>query len=59
MAVDPPGPEAGERHVLRGGSWYNNAGSCRSSYRYFGTAAQRDSHFGFRVVCEIPAEPAK
>ncbi|MEM7793055.1 MAG: SUMF1/EgtB/PvdO family nonheme iron enzyme [Cyanobacteria bacterium P01_C01_bin.118] len=43
-----------EKKVLRGGSWYDRPGRCRSAYRY-GNA--RDFHLGnigFRVVCFPP-----
>jgi uncharacterized protein (TIGR02996 family) len=48
--IDPQGPETGYRRVLRGGSWFNNGGSCRSAYRYFSEPETRDPHVGFRVV---------
>ncbi|MEY4134087.1 MAG: hypothetical protein RL386_437, partial [Bacteroidota bacterium] len=31
--TNPKGPSSGTYRVLRGGSWGNNAGSCRSAYR--------------------------
>jgi uncharacterized protein (TIGR02996 family) len=48
--TDPTGPREGHLRVLRGGSWFNNAGSCRAAYRYYGGPAGASSHFGFRVV---------
>ena len=41
-----------KRHVLRGGSWYNDADYARSSYRGNEMAYFRDSGVGFRVVHE-------
>jgi len=41
-----------ERHVLRGGSWYNDADYARSSYRGNEMSYFRDSGVGFRVVHE-------
>ena len=38
------------RHVLRGGSWYNDADFARSSYRGNETPHFRDGGVGFRVV---------
>lgn len=32
-ASDPPGPPSGTSHVLRGGSWYDDAGGVRSTDR--------------------------
>jgi len=37
--------------ALRGGSWYNDAGYCRSAYRGGSSPADRSSDDGFRVVC--------
>ncbi len=42
------------RAVLRGGSWFDNPGYCRSAYRNVNYGAERDVIFdiiGFRVVC--------
>jgi formylglycine-generating enzyme required for sulfatase activity len=48
---DPQGPEKGERHVLRGGSWHDRAWHCRSAQRGFKPI--RPEWYGFRVVCEL------
>ncbi|MEO0935742.1 MAG: formylglycine-generating enzyme family protein, partial [Cyanobacteria bacterium J06641_2] len=38
--------------VLRGGSWKNNPGFCRSAFRYYSIGRGAfDDLFGFRVVC--------
>jgi formylglycine-generating enzyme required for sulfatase activity len=42
------------RHVMRGGSWYDNPRNCRSATRNNNTSDNRDYVIGFRVVCEIP-----
>ena len=34
LNVDPEGPSAGSDRVLRGGSWFHDARSARSAYRY-------------------------
>jgi formylglycine-generating enzyme required for sulfatase activity len=49
-AIDPKGPETGEFRVVRGGSWYNTAKFCRSTYRYFLDPENANSFTGFRVV---------
>jgi formylglycine-generating enzyme required for sulfatase activity len=48
-ATDPLCTSGGNR-VLRGGSWKDSAGSCRSAYRRGFTPNSRNSEFGFRVV---------
>ena len=40
--VDPQWAVSGARHVLRGGSWFDNGRSCRSAYRGRGDPAGRD-----------------
>ena len=47
---DPKGPFAGSARVIRGGSWDNNAFSCRSASRFSLVPAFRHSSYGFRVV---------
>ncbi|WP_421657875.1 SUMF1/EgtB/PvdO family nonheme iron enzyme [Leptothermofonsia sp. ETS-13] len=37
--------------VLRGGSWYNNPGNCRSANRNRNVPGNRNNNIGFRVVC--------
>jgi formylglycine-generating enzyme required for sulfatase activity len=49
---DPSGPEAGEEHVTRGGSYRSSLNSLRASFRYSSTG--RDDEFGFR--CVLPAQ---
>ena len=48
---NPAGAGSGQRRVLRGGSWYHNAGNCRVSDRNNETPSNRFSDVGFRVVC--------
>jgi formylglycine-generating enzyme required for sulfatase activity len=49
-AVDPQGPGLGQGRVLRGGSWDDGPGDCRSAYRAGPNAVGRSLNFGFRVV---------
>lgn len=48
--------EAGdsECRLLRGGSWYAYPSSCRSAFRIRYSPENRNSRFGFRVVCLFP-----
>ncbi len=57
-ATDPVGPKTGSNRVLRGCPWfyssYNNYGPtyyCRSASRGWTNPRQRDSTYGFRLVC--------
>ena len=47
---DPRGPAAGELRVVRGGSWRNQAPTCRAAYRNAFVPHNRDAATGFRVV---------
>lgn len=48
---NPTGAGSGQRRVLRGGSWGNDAGCCRVSNRIYYAPSNRGSGCGFRVVC--------
>ena len=41
----------GPRKLLRGGSWYNGPGNCRSAYRNDSLPDYRSNYIGFRVCC--------
>ena len=69
VVKDPKGPESGEEHVIRGGSFHNAAGDVRSASRYYTRTEawlRTDPQIpksiwwysdcfnvGFRVVCEF------
>jgi formylglycine-generating enzyme required for sulfatase activity len=42
--------EGSENRVLRGGSWDDDAGRCRSANRDWGDPGDRYDYYGFRVV---------
>ena len=49
--TDPGGSSSGSFRVLRGGSWFNHADVCTSSYRGAGVRPSSGSfNFGFRLV---------
>jgi len=50
IVENPAGPETGSDRVLRGGSWFSNAGNCRSAVRGNDTPGYRDYSVGFRLV---------
>ncbi len=50
---DPTGPATGKKRVVRGGSWINQASSCRSAARGYYSPDYTDSDFGFRIVKTI------
>ena len=47
---NPTGPSTGSIRVLRGGSWYYDAGYCRVSNRFSDDPSYRNYNYGFRVV---------
>ena len=56
---DPPGPTAGNKRVLRGGSWRTGDEACRSSARNsetprFADACFGSDSYGFRCVKRVP-----
>ena len=48
--TNPTGPASGSIRVSRGGSWYDNARICRSSYRNYSTPDYRGFNLGLRLV---------
>jgi len=50
--VDPENTTASRYRVQRGGSWSNDAPSCRSAMRGRSAPGDRRADFGFRVVVE-------
>jgi formylglycine-generating enzyme required for sulfatase activity len=48
--TDPTGPSTGSLRVLRGGSWNDFAGRCRSASRRRSSPSYRFSHLGFRLA---------
>ena len=51
--TDPAGPAAGSDRVIRGGSWSNSAGLCRSADRSSDPPGYRVRFLGLRLVREI------
>ena len=49
-ATDPQGPSDGRYRRLRGGSWGDVGGPCRSAFRVNREPGLRDLYVGFRVV---------
>ena len=49
--------ESVKAKLLRGGSWYNLPGSCRSAARFHDLPDDADYYVGFRVVC-LPQGPS-
>ena len=55
MEEDPSGPASGSSRVLRGGSWFNFEGYCRTAFRNHSNPdslnpGSRDFSYGFRLV---------
>lgn len=50
--TDPAGPSSGSHRVVRGGSWYGSAASCRCTNRGNLTPAITRSYLGLRLVSQ-------
>lgn len=48
--LNPKGPDAGEYHILRGGSWFNDRAFACCAYRLKLGPGYHFDHFGFRVA---------
>ncbi len=49
--IDPNGPATGTNRVHRGGSWRDNASSCRVSARSSNTPSFNGNNLGLRLAC--------
>jgi formylglycine-generating enzyme required for sulfatase activity len=55
LVTDPLGPASGSSRVIRGGSWYEGAGDCRSAYRgHYAPGGNIGSWLGFRLLRTAP-----
>jgi serine/threonine-protein kinase len=53
--ANPPGPETGTTHVLRGGSWLDSFDRARTTARNHNAADARNNVTGFRCAAsELP-----
>jgi formylglycine-generating enzyme required for sulfatase activity len=50
--IDPHGPPAGDKRVIRGGSWYFDANSARCGLRYTHAPDDKGFSLGFRVAAD-------
>ena len=51
---DPVGSSSGSYRVLRGGSWFNDASICTSSYRLSHSPSGYNGSYGFRLSRTLP-----
>lgn len=50
VQTDPIGPENGTKRIVRGGSWYRDAGNCRCANRWQFDSTETQSSIGLRVM---------
>jgi formylglycine-generating enzyme required for sulfatase activity len=55
--TDPTGPSTGSYRVIRGGSWFYDAASCRAAIRDGDAPGLRDGHIGFRPCFVLDEQP--
>jgi sulfatase modifying factor 1 len=55
--TDPKGPETGTRRVLRGGSYSNSTGDCRSAERGLCEPGKQAGIIGLRIVTDFKKSP--
>ena len=48
--TDPTGPETGDGHVYRSGSWYGSASASRLSYRFYRASTFKRGTMGLRLA---------
>ena len=53
--TNPTGPSEGSDRIIRGGSWFGSAGSCRAAYRRRFLPGYRLSYLGFRLARSVPS----
>ncbi|MEK7794236.1 MAG: formylglycine-generating enzyme family protein [Candidatus Hydrogenedentota bacterium] len=53
--TDPKGASSGSVRVLRGGSWFFIASTCRSAKRYYFYPTNSNLNYGFRVTRSVSA----
>ena len=51
--TDPAGPRSGSKRVIRGGSWFSSAKTCRSAARFSWAPKEKAPFIGFRLVREL------
>ena len=48
--TDPAGPDSGDKRVIRGGAWSNNARLLRVSFRDMSKPDVKNKYIGFRCA---------
>jgi formylglycine-generating enzyme required for sulfatase activity len=49
--IDPTGPDLGDRHISRGGSWNDGNFFCRAANRFYPDSSIQST--GFRIVRNV------
>jgi len=52
--TDPTGPDTGEKHVVRGGSWADTGAGARNSVRYSARPEYLQNTIGIRCAIDLP-----